>query len=238
MKPEVIIDSRAALATAFAERFAAEALAAIAARGSFSCALPGGSVAQAFFPALAQARVAWDKVDFFWGDERAVGADDPDSNYGLARRLLLDAVRADPARVHRIAGECADLDAAARAYEATLVRVLGNPPRIDMVVLGFGPEGHVCSLFPGHRLLNESVRCVAAIIDSPKPPPRRITLTRQPLDLARMVCVAGFGAPKANVIRDALQDPRSQLPVALALRGARRALVLTDAPAAALLRGR
>src|SRR5436190_1264204 len=103
-RPEIVIDTPEALARVFANRFAADAGAAIAARGRFSCALPGGSVAETFFPVLARAAVTWDKVEFFWGDERAVGADDPDSNYGLAKRLLLDPVRADPRRVHRMAG--------------------------------------------------------------------------------------------------------------------------------------
>jgi len=184
---------------------------------------------------LARAQLAWDKVEFFWGDERAVGPDEPDSNYGLAKRLLLDPVRADPQRVHRMAGEGRDLEAAARSYEAEMVRVLAEPPRIDLVVLGLGPEGHICSLFPGHPLLRERVRRVAAIIDSPKPPPRRITFTMLPLELAGTICVAGFGDSKAAAIREAVEAPDSQIPVALALRAARRALILVDPPAAGLL---
>ena len=235
MKPEIVVDIPDALAHVFADRFAAAAQAAIAARGQFSCALPGGSVAETFFPVLARAQLAWDKVEFFWGDERAVGPDEPDSNYGLAKRLLLDPVRADPQRVHRMAGEGRDLEAAARSYEAEMVRVLGEPPRIDLVVLGLGPEGHICSLFPGHPLLRERVRRVAAIIDSPKPPPRRITFTMLPLELAGTICVAGFGDSKAAAIREAVEAPDSQIPVALALRAARRALILVDPPAAGLL---
>jgi 6-phosphogluconolactonase len=236
VKPEVLVDAPEALARAFADRFAAAAHAAIAARGQFSCALPGGSVAETLFPALARAAVAWGQVDLFWGDERAVGPDDPESNYGLARRLLLDRVQADARRVHRMAGEGDDLEAAARAYEAEMVRVLGDPPRIDLVVLGLGPEGHVCSLFPGHRLLRERARRVAAILDSPKPPPRRITFTMVPLELARTTCVAGFGTAKAEAIRQAVEEPSSRLPVALAIRAAQHALVLLDPGAAGLLR--
>jgi 6-phosphogluconolactonase len=237
VKPEIVIDAPAELALVFADRFAAEVRAAIAARKQFSCALPGGSVAETFFPVLARAPVAWDQVEFFWGDERAVGPDDPDSNYGLAKRLLLDPVRADPRRIHRIAGEGGDLEAAARAYEEEMVRALGDPPRIDLVVLGLGPEGHVCSLFPGHPLLRERFRRVAAITDSPKPPPRRVTFTMLPLELAETVCVAGFGDSKAEAIRAAVEEPDSQIPVALAIRAARRALVLVDPAAACLLRG-
>jgi 6-phosphogluconolactonase len=236
MTPEVLIDTPAALARVFAERFTAEARDAITARGQFSCTLPGGSVAETFFPVLAQAPVAWDRVEFFWGDERAVGPDDPDSNYGLAKRLLLDPVGADPRRVHRMVGEGGDIEAAARDYEKEMVRVLGEPPRIDLIVLGVGPDGHVCSLFPGHPLLRERVRRVAAITDSPKPPLRRVTLTMLPLEQAGTICVAGFGDSKAEAIRAALEDAESRVPLALALGAAARALVLVDPAAASLLR--
>src|SRR5262249_1410563 len=124
VKPEIVIEAPQALAHVFADRFAAEARSAIAAARRISRALPGGSVAETFFPGLARGPVAWDQVEFFWGDERAVGPDDPESNYGLAKRLLLDPVRADPRRVHRMAGEGDDLEAAARAYEQEMVRVL------------------------------------------------------------------------------------------------------------------
>jgi 6-phosphogluconolactonase len=234
--PEVVVDTPAALARVFADRFVAAAHAAMSQRGRFACALPGGSVAEAFFPVLARAPVAWNEVEFFWGDERAVAPDDVDSNYGLAKRLLLDAVGADPGRVHRIIGESRDLAAAARAYEEELVRVLGAPPRLDLIVLGLGPDGHVCSLFPGHPLLRERVRRVAAITDSPKPPPARVTFTMLPLELAGTIFVAGFGDSKAEAIRQALEDTESRLPVALVLRAAQRGLVLVDAAAARRLR--
>jgi 6-phosphogluconolactonase len=235
MTPEVVVDAPEGLARAFAELFAAEARAAIAARGRFSCALPGGSVAETFFPALALSPVAWEKVDLFWGDERAVPPGDPGSNFGLAKRLLLDRVHAPVGRIHRIVGEGGDLDAAARASEDELVRTLGTPPRLDLVVLGLGPEGHVCSLFPGHPLLSERRRLVAPILDSPKPPPERITFTLPVLEEARTVCLAGFGASKAEAIRAAVEDPDSRIPAALALRRAPRAVVLVDAAAASRL---
>jgi 6-phosphogluconolactonase len=236
VKPPVVIDAPEALACLFAEHFATAARAAIGACGRFSCALPGGSVAEAFLPVLARAPVAWDKVEFFWGDERAVGPDDPDSNYGLAKRLLLDRVPADPRRVHRMVAEGGNLEAAARAYEAEMLRALGEPPRIDLLLLGLGAEGHVCSLFPGHPLLHERVRRVAAITDSPKPPPQRITFTMVPLELAGMIIVAGFGDSKAKAIYELIEVTDSRTPVALAVRAARRSLVLVDPAAAGLLR--
>lgn len=233
MKPLVVVDPPATLARVFATRFGIEARAAIAARGRFSCALPGGSVAEEFLPPLATTSLEWPKVDFFWGDERAVGPEDPDSNYGLAKRLLLDRV---PAQAHRMAAEGGDLEAAARVYAAQLAFVLGEAPRLDLVVLGVGPEGHVCSLFPGHPLLRVRDRLVAAITDSPKPPPERLTFTLPVLEQARLLCVAAFGESKAEAIRAALEDPQSKIPVALALRAAPRALVLVDAAAASLLK--
>ena len=125
-----------------------------------------------------------------------------------------------------------DKDAAARAYESILVEHAGSPPALDVALLGVGPDGHVCSLFPGHRLLQEEIRLVAPISDSPKPPPQRLTLTLPALAAARLLVVAVFGAAKARVMREALEDPASRLPVALVLRGATQALLLLDPPAA------
>ncbi|HSD29140.1 MAG TPA: 6-phosphogluconolactonase, partial [Vicinamibacteria bacterium] len=94
------------------------------------------------------------------------------------------------------------------------------------------PDGHVCSLFPGHPVLAETSLWVAPVSDSPKPPPGRITLTRRALAEAELVCVAAFGEAKAVVVRAALEDPLSPLPVAIVAREARRVLFLLD-PAAA-----
>src|SRR5262245_4677777 len=131
MGARLVIDSKEMLAKRFAETL----------KGRFAIALPGGSVAEAFLPVLAAAPVDWKGVDLYWGDERAVAPDDPESNFGLARRLLLDRVAG--ARVHRMRAEAGDLDAAAREYEKELVP-------LDVALLGVGPDGHVCSLFPGH----------------------------------------------------------------------------------------
>lgn len=235
MSPEVIVDSRDALASLFVGRFEASVRDAVAAHGRFACALPGGSVAEAFFPKLVDAAVDWTRVDIFWGDERAVPPTDPESNYGLARRLWLDHVPIDPARVHAIHGENPDLEAAAAAYARELAAALGSRP-LDLVLLGMGPEGHVCSLFPGHALLEERTRLAVAIHDSPKPPPRRITLTMPVLTQARLVVVTAEGERKAEAMRAAIDDPASPLPIARVLREAPRVVALLDPPAARLLR--
>lgn len=230
---ETVVLAVPELARAFARRAEELARRAQRERGAFSIALPGGSVARAFLPVLAETAIDWGRVDLFFGDERAVPPDHPDSNYGLARRLLLDRIASGPGRVHRIRAEGGEPELAARAYEAELRRVLGDAAALDVALLGAGPDGHVCSLFEGHPLLRENARLVAEIPDSPKPPPLRITLTLTALRSARLLAVAAFGKEKAEAMRRALREPGCGLPVAIALRDARDALLLLD-PAAAL----
>jgi 6-phosphogluconolactonase len=235
MHPEVHVEQAPALSARLARLLEDQAGRAQEERGVCAVALPGGSVAGIFFPDLARAQCDWSRVAFFWGDERAVPPDHPESNYGLARRLWLDPAGVPASSVHRMPADAPDLARAARAYEEEMTRVLGAPPRLDIALLGVGPDGHVCSLFPGHPLLLERERSVAPIEDSPKPPPRRLTLTLPALWSAEVLVVAALGEGKAAVLRDALEDPGSELPVALAMRGARGALVLLDPPAASLL---
>lgn len=235
MHPEIHVDQAAGLTGRLTTLFENEAERAQARRGLCAIALPGGSIAAIFFPELARAQCDWSRTVFFWGDERAVPPDHPDSNYGLARRLWLEPAGVPERNVHRMGANAPDLAAAARSYEEDLTRTLGAPPQLDLALLGVGPDGHVCSLFPGHALLRERERMVAPIEEAPKPPPRRLTLTLPALWAADVVVVAALGEPKAAVLREALQDPASVLPVALAIRGARRAMVLLDPPAASLL---
>ena len=234
MSPEIVVAEAGALARVLVD-LVRVATSEGAARDRLSMALPGGSAAEALLPALARAALDWTRWDFFWGDERAVAPGHPDSNYGLGRRLFLGPIEADPRRVHRMKAEGPDLEAAANQYEAEMVAVLGDPPALDLVLMGMGPDGHVCSLFPGHRALGEETRYVLAISDSPKPPPRRVTLSLRALDEARVVCVAAFGEGKAEALRAALGDPASRLPVARVARSARRALFLLDPAASARL---
>jgi 6-phosphogluconolactonase len=196
-----------------------------------SLVLPGGSVAETFFPMLAGTEFEWNAVELFWGDERAVPPNDPESNYWLAERLLLSRVQIDRARVHRMPADAADLELAARSYEAEIVRALGGPSRFDVVLLGVGPDGHVCSLFPGHPALDVTARRAVPVMDSPKPPPARLTLTLAALEGADLF-VAAFGGAKASVVSEAFVNPDSPLPVARAARMARHATFLLDQQAA------
>jgi 6-phosphogluconolactonase len=227
MTPELIVKRPEELAAIFADR-----LAGLASRGRIEgrpvgVALPGGSVAEAFFPVLARANIDWSLIEWFWGDERAVPRDHADSNFRVAHELLFSQAAIDSAHVHRMHAEASDLEAAASDYESELMTTLGVPPRLDLVLLGMGPDGHVCSLFPGHPALDESSRFVVPVIDSPKPPLVRLTLTLPALADA-VVVLAAFGASKAAAVQDVLENRSSSLPAARALRAARHAIVMTD----------
>lgn len=209
-------------------------------RGSaerLSIALPGGSTAETLLPPLAAAALDWKRWDFFWGDERAVAPEHLDSNYGLGQRLFLGPIRAEARQVHRMKADAPDLQAAARDYEAEMVAALGDPPTLDLALMGMGPDGHVCSLFPGHEALREGTRWVLAVSDSPKPPPLRVTLSLPALAAARVVCVAAFGESKAHALQAALEDTGSALPVAhLARRQGETHFLLDPAAASRLSR--
>jgi 6-phosphogluconolactonase len=238
MPVETLVDKAEFLAGSLAGRFEDAARHAVATRGRFTVALPGGSVATTFFPRLARVPFDWSQADFFWGDERAVPPDHPDSNYAVARQLWLEPAGVPAGSVHRMKAEDPDLAKAAADYERELAQAAGSPPRLDLVLLGVGPDGHVCSLFAGHPVLAVRDRAVAVVEDSPKPPPRRLTLTLPVVTGAELVAVVALGRGKAEIIRSAIEDPGSTLPVALVARQARRTIFLLDLEAARLLRGR
>lgn len=215
--------------------FSSEAGRAIGRRGFVAIALPGGSVAVTCFPSLAALPLDWPRTHFFWVDERAVPASDPESNYALARDLWLERAGVPDASIHRMPADRPDLTAAAAAYAEELTSVLGAPARLDVVLLGVGPDGHVASLFPKHHALTEERARVTVVLDAPKPPPRRLTLTLPALAEAERVVVVAFGDSKAEALREAIERDDSPLPLARLLRRARRPLVLADRAAAGLL---
>jgi 6-phosphogluconolactonase len=207
---------------------------AIAERGSFSMAVPGGSAAEILLPALVGSSIDWAKVEVFWVDERMVPPGDVDSNFRLARAGWLDAVSIPAERIHRMLGE--ELSPVAEGdYARVLGDRLGDPARIDLVLLGMGGDGHVASLFPGHRLLRAWDREVATLDDAPKPPAGRMTLTLKTLTAARTIVVFATGEAKADAIRDAIANEDSELPVALATMGDSAVTFLLDPAAASKL---
>jgi 6-phosphogluconolactonase len=200
----VVVADDDALARAVAAYFIATALDAIAARGRFDVALSGGSTPKAVYALLAAplavAALAWPRVRFFFGDERCVPPDDPESNYKTARDGLLEPLGIDAAHVFRMRGED-EPTAAARDYAAVLRAELGPSPVFDLVMLGMGPDGHTASLFPGTDPLTDD----EALVRAPwveKFSTHRITLTPRVINAARTVAIAAGGAAKASVLRE------------------------------------
>jgi 6-phosphogluconolactonase len=152
---------------------------AISERGRASVMLAGGSTPRAVHRQLAlNPRIAWDKVEIFFGDERAVPPGDPQSNYRMARESLLDAVSVPPGRIHRMEAERPDRESAAEEYARRL------PERLDLIILGLGEDGHTASLFPGSSVLRETGRKVVAVM-GPKAPAPRLTVTPPVIAAAR-----------------------------------------------------
>jgi len=231
-EPAIVVASIRALAERWIAQCAAAARLARSERGRYALAIPGGSVAELFLPALARSDMDWARMDLFFCDERCVPPDHPDSNYGNVHRFLLEPLGGRAPRVHRMPGEDPDPERAAREYASTLRFVLGSPPVLDMALLGVGEDGHVASLFPGHDSLAEMDQYVLAEEHAPKLPARRLTLSLGVLASAREVVIATFGRAKAAAVADALHDPSSELPLALLLRLASRATVMVDEEAA------
>jgi len=232
-RPEVVVGSLKSLLDRLTADVSDRAADAKARRGMFAMALPGGSVGTHGFPALSTVPFDWSVTHVFWADERAVPPSSPHSNFGLADSLWLGSSGARPSNIHRMPADDPDLGAAANSYSAELTRVLGPRPRLDAVLLGVGPDGHVASLFPGHGALSEESALAIPIVDAPKPPPRRLTLTLPILVSAERVIVMALGDSKAAVMHEALTRTESSLPVSLVLQRATRALVLLDEEAGA-----
>ena len=196
-------------------------------RDGQSCALSGGATAMIFLTAMRAANVDWDRLTLFWADERAVPVDDPDSNYGLAERMLLSPLGARAPRAIRMPADTPQLGQAALWYDDALSTELNGGP-LDLAILGVGEDGHICSLFPGHKaLLVEDLRAVA-IEDSPKPPARRLSLTLRYVLQTKQIWVIAIGARKLPVLRAALEKTSRSTPLDLLMRQAKDVTVFTD----------
>jgi 6-phosphogluconolactonase len=232
MKPRVFVDDIAQLQHAFAKEFEMQAAEVIARREKFIVALPGGSVASTFFPTLAATAVDWTRIEVFWIDERAVPPDHPESNYALASRLLLTPARVPAARIHRMYGELPNLDQAARRATDDLKSIAGDPPRLDLALVGVGDDGHVASIFSSLSAEARSAKAdapVIAVYDAPKPPARRLTMTLSVLADAGRIIAAAFGESKAGAMRGALAGSgAATTPIGELLRRASSSLVLLD----------
>ncbi len=234
-----------AVSRAAAREFVDLAREAVARRGCFAVALAGGSTPRRLYQLLAEApyadQVAWERVEFFWGDERAVLPDHPESNYALARATLLAKADVPPERIHRIQAERPDRGAAARDYQLEIARVFGVPPEgpppaFDLVLLGLGADGHTASLFPYSEGLRERHRWVVSH-SVLKLGVERITLTLPILNQAKEIRFLVAGADKASALGAVLEGPRDpeRLPAQLVEPEAGRLIWFVDQAAASEL---
>jgi 6-phosphogluconolactonase len=218
-EPQVrIFASPEPLFHAAAEWFCLAGTNAIQARGRFTVALSGGSTPRGLYQELAanfRQRLDWQKVFFFFGDERHVPPSDPESNYRMADESLLSKLDIRPDHVFRIPAELPDAGQAARTYEETLRRFFptasGAFPSLDAVLLGMGPDGHTASLFPGTTAMDERQHWVVANWVE-KFSVFRITLTFPVLNSARAVMFLISGGEKSEMVRRALRDSGAGLP--------------------------
>lgn len=201
------------LARAGAEMFVTLAAESIQARGRFRIALSGGSTPRRIYQLLAtnefSHRVDWPHLDIFWGDERYVPADDPQSNYRMTAEALLGHVPVPKADIHRVPTEISPPDAAAAAYEKDIRQCFGESssvPRFDLIYLGLGTNGHTASLFPFTPALRERSQLVAANYVA-EVSAWRITMTVPLLNHGRTVAFLVEGQQKAAVLRDVLLGP-------------------------------
>jgi len=164
----LILADGAAIAKRASEEFIAGAAAAVKANGSFRVALAGGSTPKALYALLVtdalRGQLPWRQMELFFGDERHVSPDHPDSNFRMAREAMISRAPLRPEQVHRMKGEYPDTEQAAREYEQELrlhfKLAEGQAPRFDLVLLGMGNEGHTLSLFPGTKALRDNGRLV------------------------------------------------------------------------------
>lgn len=240
-----VLPTAEAIGKAAAEQVAKIAADAIEKRGTFSIAFSGGSLPATFAKGIQEKDPRFanaSKWNVFFIDERCVPHDHEDSNYRLCKDTVFKKLDIPAGQIFPIEGKLATKpEEAAVDYEKQLRSVLGKDvdasdvPVFDVLLLGIGPDGHCASLFPGHDLLKESKRLVASIVDSPKPPPQRITFTLPVLNAARHNIWICTGDGKKDAVRSILADPGSTLPGALVKPAQGETTWYLDDAAAALL---
>jgi 6-phosphogluconolactonase len=208
-----ILPDSAAIAKRAAKEFVEIGAAAVKQKGSFEVALSGGSTPKALFALLVndpavRAQVPWDKINFFFGDERHVGPNDELSNFRMAEEFLFSKAPVKEEQIFRIKGEYPEAEDAAKEYEQQIRKHFrladGQLPRFDLVFLGMGEEGHVASLFPGTKALHANGRIAVhnwvgkVLMD-------RITLTAPVINNAANVIVMAAGAAKAPALTAVLE---------------------------------
>lgn len=209
-----VFPDRRRLADGLAAYLVHLAIKAAARDGRFYIALSGGSLLETIGPPLSappiRDAVDWSAWHVFWVDERRVPFDSPDSNHGAASRWFFNRVPIPKGRIFAMDPDL-DPDEAARVYADRMAAAFemhsGRLPRFDLILLGVGEDGHTASLFPGHPVLAETRRWVAAVYDAPKPPPTRLTMTLPIINNARHVAFMAAGSRKASTIASVFGHP-------------------------------
>jgi 6-phosphogluconolactonase len=240
-----ILADVAAIAKRAAQEFVQAATEAVRAKDSFNVALAGGSTPKALYSLLVndptlRSQVPWDKMQLFFGDERHVAPDHPDSNFRMAAETMISKSPLQPGQVTRIKGEYPDADRAALEYEKALREYFnlkeGEYPRFDLVLAGMGNEGHTLSLFPGTKALHADGH-VAVRNWIGKLYTERITLTAPAASNAARIIFMVTGADKAPALKGVLEGPfePDQLPAQLLKPQNGKLLWLVDAAAGSML---
>jgi 6-phosphogluconolactonase len=240
-----ILPDGAAIAKRAAQEFVQAAAAAVRAKGSFNVSLAGGSTPKALYSLLVndptlRSQVPWDKLHLFFGDERHVPPDHPDSNFRMATEAMISKSPLKPAQVTRIKAEYPDAEKAALEYEKVLREYfkLKDPeyPRFDLLLVGMGNEGHTLSLFPGTKALQPDGRIVVSNWIG-KLYTERITLTAPAANNAAEIIFMVTGADKACALKAVLEGPfePEQLPAQLLQPKNGKLLWLVDAAAGSML---
>jgi 6-phosphogluconolactonase len=220
-----VVDDAEEAARLVAERLVEQA------RAGGSIVLTGGSTPKRAYELAAELEPDWSRADLWWGDERCVPAEDENSNYGMAKKALLDRLEREPAGVHRLRGELGR-DAGATEYGTELVGV----GIFDLVLLGLGPDGHVASLFPNFPTLDVTDRAVIGSEAGHEPFVDRISLTLPRLCATRELVFLVAGEDKADAVSRALADePSHGTPGSLARAADGTTRAILDRAAAAQL---
>lgn len=214
----LIYEDLAHLSEAAAEQIYSLALDAIRVRSQFTFVLSGGGTPELLYRLLAdrpyRTSFPWQSSHLFWGDERGVPPNEPGSNYGRARELLLAHVAVPAENVHRMKGEL-EPERAAADYTVQLAQLATGDlawPRFDVVLLGVGEDGHTASLFPGEGWPEKPSQAVEAVTAQYEDrPAHRVTLTAQVINSARHVMVLAVGSKKAAAVAAAMRGPRDPL---------------------------
>jgi 6-phosphogluconolactonase len=239
MQPPIveIFPDLGTLISAAANRITALLENALAERHAAALALTGGKTPEPVYELLAtdpyRKRIDWTNIHFFWGDERCVPPNSPESNYAMAHKTLLSKIDHQPDHVHRIMGEEEPVKAA-ELYEYEIIKyVSGDPiPSFDLTLLGMGEDGHTASLFPGVKWDEEKL---AVHTRMPQTQASRVSMTPKLLNVSAQIIFLVSGSNKAEALASVLEDPASKLPAANIQARSGSVLWMIDRSAASLL---